>query len=101
MGVGGVGQIQGGKDQTEHRRLKVPGLGLPYRSSGQDSALPMQGAWAQSLVRELSKIPHAVRYSQKKKKVPGSLRPPFSVEELAMAKPQTLPPLPASCKTRG
>ena len=27
--------------------------GLPWWSSGQDSALPMQGTWVQSLVREL------------------------------------------------
>ena len=28
-------------------------MGLPSQSSGKDSALPMQGAWVQSLLREL------------------------------------------------
>ena len=52
--------------------LKITGTGLPLWSSGQDSTLPMQGAWFSSLARELDptlklhcksalhqKIPHA------------------------------------------
>ena len=35
-------------------------LGLPWWSSGQDKKLPMQGAWVQSLIREL----HAVTKTQ-------------------------------------
>ena len=45
-------------------------LGLPWRSSGLDSVLPLQGAWVRSLVGEL-RSPHTARCSkppsQKKK----------------------------------
>ena len=37
-----------------HLFKKHSSLGLPWQSSGSDSALPMQGEWIQSLVRELS-----------------------------------------------
>ena len=34
---------------------------LPWQSNGSDSILPMQGAWVQSLVRELSFIRHTAQ----------------------------------------
>ena len=40
--------------------------GLPWRSSGQDSMIKMQGTWVQSLVRELES--HMVCSAAKKKK---------------------------------
>ena len=56
-------QPQGGLSNSNsrtkpyHKReiqvLKLSGLGLPWRSSGWDSALSLQGAWVQSLVGEL------------------------------------------------
>ena len=43
-------------------------LGLPWRSSGYDSELPMQGAWVQSLVRELgSQMPRSTAKKKKKR----------------------------------
>ena len=39
--------------QPSWSTLKYTVIGLPWWSSGKDSALPMQGAWVLSLVREL------------------------------------------------
>ena len=44
--------------------LKMNSLGLPWRSSGWDSMLPLQEVWVQSLVRKLRSH---VLHSQKKK----------------------------------
>ena len=41
----------------DHESFKN-GEGLPWRSSGSDSAFPMQGAWVQSLVGELDPVCH-------------------------------------------
>ena len=43
-------------------------LGLPCWSSGEDSVLPMQKVWVQSIPGWQTKIPHAMRHSQKKRK---------------------------------
>ena len=40
-------------DLTQYHGFKYSLGLLPWKSSGKDSALPMQGAWVQSLVREL------------------------------------------------
>ena len=46
-------------------------LGLPWRSSGWDSALPLQGAWVRPLVRELrSSMPCGVAKKKKKLNMP-------------------------------
>ena len=41
-----------------HITKVLPYMEFPRWSSGQDSALPMQGAWVQSLVRELNPTCH-------------------------------------------
>ena len=45
--------------------LKIHSLGLPWWSSGRDSALPLQGARIRTLV---GKVPHTVQCGKKKKK---------------------------------
>ena len=43
-------------------------LGIPWWSSGYDSALPLQGAWVQSLVGKLrSPMPRVTAQKKKKK----------------------------------
>ena len=50
--------------------LKITLVGSPWRSSGQESVLPLQGAWVQSLVRELrSRMLHGM--AKKKKSSEG------------------------------
>ena len=42
--------------------------GLPWQSSGSDSAFPLQGPWVQSLVRELGPLmPHGIAKKNLKK----------------------------------
>ena len=55
-------------DLTTHTEVRKKKKGLPWRSSGKDSELPTQGMWVRSLVRELTKIPHASHAVQQKKK---------------------------------
>ena len=55
----------------QNRRLTV----LPWPSSGEDSVLPLQGAWVQSVVRELrSGMPHGVEKFINKKKNNGVIQ---------------------------
>ena len=55
--------------------LKVKKLGLPWWSGGEDSTIPTEGAWVQSLVGE--RIPRVVynknKQTIKKKKMGASL----------------------------
>ena len=47
-----------GRKIMEEARFKMGDVQLPWWSSGEASELPRQGAWVQSLVKELDPICH-------------------------------------------
>ena len=66
-----VSIVKGNKTPTLVNSLKknTEFQGIPWQSSGQDSVLPLQGAWVQSLVGELrSHMPRSAAKTKNKKK---------------------------------
>ena len=71
-----------------HHPFKDSTVGLPWRSSGSDSALPLQGAQVRSLVRELrSHMPCDVAKNLKKRKKAKTVLSPASVPSTLLLGP--------------